>query len=83
MLNCIKWIAAYQTKPVSAITHYGEAQNIEEYGDRGKYKLIFKAPAKPFDTPILFGEEIKGTLQGSRYTSIDQLRSAKSLADLV
>jgi hypothetical protein len=36
-------------EPISAITHYAEVQSIEEYGDSGKYKLIFKSPANPLD----------------------------------
>lgn len=83
MLNRIKWIAAYQTKPISAITHYAEVQSIEEYGDSGKYKLIFKSPAKPLDKPIPFGDAPQGAMQGPRYTSKEKLMSASSLADLV
>lgn len=45
-LNEIKFIAAYQTAPVSAITYYAEVDSIEAYGDGGKYKLNFKEKAK-------------------------------------
>jgi hypothetical protein len=83
MLTRIKWIAAYRTKPVSAITHLAEVKSIEEYGDSGKYKLIFKDFAKPLERPIPFGDATPGTMQGPRYTSKDKLLSAKSIADLV
>ncbi|MBV9677685.1 MAG: GIY-YIG nuclease family protein, partial [Acidobacteriaceae bacterium] len=45
MLQSIKWIAAYQTQPVSAITHVAPVLRIEPYGESGKYKLIFSEPA--------------------------------------
>ena len=40
-MNDIKYIAAYQTAPISAVTHYAEVDSIEPYGDGGKYKLNF------------------------------------------
>ena len=45
MLEKIKFIAAYQTQPVSAITHYAPVDRIEPYGENGKYKLIFSEKA--------------------------------------
>ena len=47
MLDKIKYIAAYQTNPVSAITHYAPVSQIEPYGESGKYKLVFSEKAKP------------------------------------
>jgi hypothetical protein len=47
MLDKIKYIAAYQTQPVSAITHYAPVDRIEPYGEGGKYKLVFSMKAKP------------------------------------
>jgi hypothetical protein len=35
MLQKIKWIAAYQTQPVSAVTHYAPVARIEPYGVDG------------------------------------------------
>ena len=39
MLDKIKYIAAYRTQPVSAITHYAPVSRIEPYGEGGKYKV--------------------------------------------
>ena len=52
MLEKIKYIVAYQTAPVSAITHYAFVDRIEPYGESGKYKVIFSEKAKAIG-PIL------------------------------
>src|ERR1017187_348033 len=69
MLPKIKHIAAYQSNPISAITHYAKVDRIEPYGDEGKYKLIFSAPAQPLPQPIPFADATTGSMQGPRYTS--------------
>jgi hypothetical protein len=78
-----KWsnIAAYQTQPVSAITHYAPVDRIEPYGEGGKYKLIFSEKAKVI-TPIPLGDAPPGAMQGLRYTTFAQLVAAKKLTDL-
>ena len=55
MLDKIKYIAAYQTQPVAAVTHYAPVDRIEPYGEEGKYKLLFSEKAKAID-PIPFGD---------------------------
>lgn len=80
-LNEIKYIAAYQTAPVSAITHYAEVDSIEAYGDGRKYQLNFKSQAKSIN-PIEFGDAKTGSLQGPRYTSFDKLLKAKTVKEL-
>lgn len=54
----IKYIAAYQTTPVSSVTHYAEVESIEPYGNGGKYKLNFVNSAKEI-TPIKLGNAKK------------------------
>lgn len=82
MLERIKYIAAYQTAPVSAITHYAEVDSIEPYGDSGKYKLVFKGnPIKIEQIP--YADAPKGSMQGIRYTSFEKLQKAKKITDLV
>jgi hypothetical protein len=82
MLPRIKYIAAYQTQPISAITHYAVVDSIEPYGEGGKYKVIFRGSAREIG-PIPFADAPKGAMQGPRYTRFDKLESAKTLSDLV
>ena len=81
MLDKIKYIAAYQTQPVRAITHFAPVDHIEPYGDSRKYKVVFSEQAKPIG-PIVFGNAPQGTMQGTRYTTYTKLLAAKTLADL-
>lgn len=83
MLPKIKFIAAYQSAPVSAITYYAPVKRIEAYGDEGKYRLVFSEPAKPLPRPIPFGDAALGTMQSPRYTTVSKLLAAKKVADLV
>lgn len=76
-LNEIKYIAAYQTAPISAITYYAEVDSIESYGDGTKYKLNFKGKAIKIE-PINFIGAKAGTLQGPRYTNLEKLLKAKT-----
>jgi hypothetical protein len=81
MIPKIKYIAAYQSQPVSAITHVAPVARIEPHGDSGKYKLIFSEPAKPIG-PIPFADAPSGFMQGPRYTTYDRLTNAKKVTDL-
>lgn len=80
-LQQIRYVAAYQTKPVSAVTHYAAVEKIEPYGEGGKYQLIFSAPPVEV-SPIPFGNAPAGLMQGPRYTTLGKLLNAKTLMDL-
>ena len=82
MLDKIKYIAAYQTQPASAITHYAVVDRIEPYGESGKYKLIFSEKAQTL-RPIPFGDAPQGAMQGPRYTTFEKLKTAKKLSDVL
>lgn len=82
MLDKIKYIAAYQTQPVSAITHYAPVARIEPYGEDGKFKLIFSDKAKPL-APIPYADAPTGAMQGPRYTTFAKQQTARKLTDLL
>ena len=79
MKDRIKYIAAYQVKPNSAITHLAEVAEIKPYKDAGKYVVVFRQPAasvgpiRPRDT--------KFSPQGPIYAQKDRLLTAKTLED--
>jgi hypothetical protein len=79
----LKWIAAYQSHPVGALTHLAEIDHFEPYGDAGKLKVVFKAPAAPLERPIPRGDAPPGALFGSRYTTRAALLSAKTMKDFI
>lgn len=81
MLPRIKWIAAYQSQPISAITHIAKVSRIEPYGESGKYKLIFSGKAEEL-SPIPFKDAPRGTMQSPRYTARDKLLKAKNVMDV-
>lgn len=80
-LKQIRYIAAYQTKPVSAVTHYAPIATIEPYGEDGKYQLILSSAPLEIK-PIPFGDAPGGLMQGPRYTTLGKLLTAKMLVDL-
>ncbi len=82
MLSQIRYIAAYQTQPVSAVTHYAPVQHIEPYGVDGKYKVVCAEAPTALPTPIPLGDAPSGSLQSPRYTSFGRLTTARSVRDL-
>ena len=82
MLDKIKYIAAYRTAPMSAITHVAEVDRIERYKDTNKYILYFKEPAKEIPH-IELDKDKKGVApQASRYTNYARLMSATKLSEV-
>jgi len=82
MLQKIKWIAAYQSSPVSAVTHVAPVARIEPYGEGGKYRVVFSEPPKEIKS-IPYGNAPSGSMQGPRYTTFQKLMAATSVQDLV
>jgi hypothetical protein len=78
----IKYAAAYQVAPVSAITHIAPVKSIEPWGETGKFVLNFSEPAIPIG-PIQFvpSGRIKAP-QSLRYTTKNRLEQAKTLDDV-
>lgn len=79
----LRWIAGYVTRPTSAVTHYAEIDHFEPYGDKGKWKVAFKGPAKKLMQPIPFGDAPSGAIQGPRYTRRSLLDTARTVGELL
>ena len=80
-LQSLHWIAVYQTAPISAITHFARIDQIVDYLDTGRYKIVFLEPEE-FENPIVLGDNRAKTLQGQRYTTLERLKKAKVVEDL-
>ena len=82
MLDRIKYIAAYQVAPISAIINYAEVVSIEKWDDTNKYVLYFKDGAKSIN-PISLDKDKKGLApQAPRYTATDKILKAKKLSQV-
>ena len=83
MQSQIKYIAVYQIRPVSQITHIAEIKNIEPWEDTHKYVVNFKSSAKKLDQPIKYipGGKTK-SLQCSRFAEYSKLIKSKTFDDL-
>jgi len=78
----IKYIAAYQIAPISAITHFAPVQAIEPYRDTSKYVLYFAEPAKPIGPLPLVKNGVVRAPQAPRYTTYTRLLKAKTMDDV-
>ena len=79
----IKYIAAYQTRPISQITHIAEIDNVKPWEDTLKYVVNFKAPAQKLSQPIKYvhGGKTK-PVYCPRFAEHSKLINAKTLDDL-
>lgn len=82
MINRVKYIGAYQTAPISAITHYSEISKIERYENTNKYIVYFKGKAIKIDEIKLPQNNPGMAPQSHRYTNLKRMLNAKSLEDV-
>jgi len=78
MIPKIKYIAAYQVAPISAITHIATVQSIGQYKGTNKYILNFTGKATNIKN-IPLGKTKGKAPQSSRYTSRKRILSAKTM----
>lgn len=81
MKERIKYIAAYQVAPVSAITHVAEVEQIVPYQNTGKYLIRFKQKPQEI-TPIGLKNPDKKP-QGPVYVKHADLAGAKFIDELL
>jgi len=82
VLPQIKYVAAYQGAPISAITHIATVRSIEPWIKPGKYTINFvKTPTQINSVPLAKGGRIR-SLMSPRYTTISDLEHATTMDDL-
>jgi len=79
MKDRIKYIAAYQVAPISAVTHIAEIQEIKPYKDTGKYLVLFKGEAEAIEHVKL--QDPNKAPQGPIYVKRDRLLAASHLEE--
>lgn len=79
MISKIKYIAAYQVAPESAITHLASVASIEQWKDTSKYVVNFTSPADRIEPIRLVRKGVIKAPQAPRYTSRKRLETAKTL----
>ena len=83
MQPLIKYIAAYQIRPISQITHIAEIESIKQWEDTNKYVVNFKSPAKKLEQPIKYLPNGKTkSLQCARFAEYSKLIKAETFDDL-
>jgi len=78
MIPKIKYIAAYQVAPISAITHIAEIKSIEQWKDTNKYILHFAEPAEKIKK-VPLGKGKGKAPQSPRYSSKERILNADNL----
>ncbi len=78
----MKYIAAYQVAPISAITHIAPVKSIDPWKDSTKYVVNFSEPAKGIGPITLVKKGRVKALQNLRYTTRKRLEKAKTLDDI-
>jgi hypothetical protein len=78
----IKFVAAYQVAPVSAITHIAPVRSIEPWKDTGKVVLNFSEPAREIQAIPMSQKGKIRSFQSLRYTTRARIEAAQTLDDI-
>lgn len=84
IINQIKYIAMYETAPISAIKWIGVVSSIKPYKDTGKYEVKITEKRKlPKELKLTPEEGKRGVApQAPRYTKMELISKAKKLSDI-
>jgi hypothetical protein len=80
-IDALKWIAVYQSRPISAITHLAKIVSIRQYSYSREYQVDFEEPEK-LASPIRPDPEDKLIFQGQRYSWKRKIGAAMFMSDL-
>lgn len=75
----VKYISVYQTKPISAITHYAEIERLEPTERTGRYLIILRGEPIEIE-PVRRTIADTWAIQGPRYTNLRSILQAGHLA---
>ena len=78
----LRWLAIYETAPVSAVTYIAEIESIVPFEDTGKLKVIFKRNSTIKLENQIKPKEMKNALQGKMYTTKSKIDNATHIEDL-
>lgn len=78
----IKYIAMYQVAPISAITHYGVVERIEEIKATGKYRVYLRGEPCKLARPVGMGRNRHLKPQGPKYALLAAIKKARTLDDV-
>lgn len=82
MIPQIKYIAMYETLPISAIRYVGEVVNIRPYEDTGKYEVIIKNIQKLPKEIKLTKRDLNKVPYAPKYSKMDLIKKAKTIGDI-
>lgn len=79
----IKYLAMYESAPVSAINYIGEVKQIKTYKNTGKYEVVLTGPPRKLDTQIKLSDENPNIApQSPKYTISSLFEGATKLEDI-
>lgn len=79
----LKYIALYESAPISAIRAYAKITSIEPYPEHpGRYIIRHDGNIQYFADPIQLGTNSSLALQGSRYYKLEDMKASKTLGEL-
>lgn len=82
LIGQIKYIASYQTSPISAVTHVAKVKEIKPYEGTEKFIVLFEGEPQKLERS-LEAEDSKNSPQGLFYTTYEKLMSSKNIEDLL
>lgn len=78
----LQYIAVYQTRPISAITHFAKIERIELRQDKKYIAYLEKGTTREIG-PIRYDHGALTAIQSPRYFNLEMIKKSKSLRDLV